>query len=82
MKGRPVVKNPPANAGNMDLIPGPGIKIPHAIGQLSPWATISEPTLSRAHTLQLEKPLQREALTPQPESSPWSLQLEKAHAFN
>ena len=58
-----MVKNPPANAGDMDLIPGPGIKLPHAIGQLSPWATISEPTLSRAHTLQREKPLQREALT-------------------
>ena len=24
VSGGPVVKNPPANAGNMDLIPGPG----------------------------------------------------------
>ena len=53
-----MVKNPAASAEDMDLIPGLGIKIPHAIGQLSPWATVSEPTRSRAHTLQQEKPLQ------------------------
>ena len=35
--GGPVVKNPPANAGNTDSIPGPW-KIPHAMEQLSPWA--------------------------------------------
>ena len=28
--GGPVVKNPPANAGDTDLIPGFGTKIPHA----------------------------------------------------
>ena len=33
--GGPVVKNPSVNAGDMDLIPGLGTKIPHAIGQLS-----------------------------------------------
>ena len=37
--GGPVVKNLPANAEDMDLISGPGTKIPHAIGQLSPHAT-------------------------------------------
>ena len=34
--GGPVVKNPPANAGNMGSIPGPGTKIPRALGQLRP----------------------------------------------
>ena len=32
--GGPVVKNPPANAGNMGSILGSG-KSPHAMGQLS-----------------------------------------------
>ena len=32
----PVVKNPPSNAGDTGSIPGRGIKIPHAEGQLSP----------------------------------------------
>ena len=31
--GGPVVKNPPSNAGDVDLIPGRGTKIPHAAGQ-------------------------------------------------
>ena len=30
-----MVKNPPSNAGDSGLIPGRGIKIPHASGQLS-----------------------------------------------
>ena len=30
--GSPVVKNLPANAGDMGLIPGPGNKIPHVRG--------------------------------------------------
>ena len=34
--GGPVVKNPPANAGDMGSIPGLGIKIPPAVGKLSP----------------------------------------------
>ena len=33
--GGPVVKNLP-NAGDVGSIPGPGTKIPHAVGQLSP----------------------------------------------
>ena len=32
----PVVKNPPADTGDMGLIPDQGTKIPHASGQLSP----------------------------------------------
>ena len=31
----PVVKNPPADAGDAGSIPGPGTKIPCAVGQLS-----------------------------------------------
>ena len=33
--GRPVVKNPPCNAGDSGLIPGQGTKVTHATGQLS-----------------------------------------------
>ena len=33
--GSPVVKNLPCNTGDTGLIPGPGIEIPHATGQLS-----------------------------------------------
>ena len=32
LPGGPVVKNPPANAGDTGSIPGPGTKIPHALG--------------------------------------------------
>ena len=42
--GGPVVKNQPSNAGDMGSIPGRGIKIPHATGQLSLWATTTKPT--------------------------------------
>jgi len=47
-----VVKNPPSNAGDSGLIPGPGTKIPDASGQLSPFSSVqfssvtqSSPTL-------------------------------------
>ena len=40
--GGPVVKNPPANAGDVGSIPGQGTKTPHAVGQLSPRATTTE----------------------------------------
>ena len=53
--GGPVVKNLPANAGNMGLIPGLGS--PPATEQLEPWATTTEP-LPRDCALQQEKPLQ------------------------
>ena len=39
-----VVKNPPANAGDMGSSPGSG-KIPHDMKQLSPCATTTEPAL-------------------------------------
>ena len=35
------VKNLPVNAGDMGSIPG--LEIPHAVGQLSPWATTTDP---------------------------------------
>ena len=40
--GGPVVKNPSCNAGDASLIPGWGIKIPHAAGQLSRQAATTE----------------------------------------
>ena len=46
--GSQVVKNPPANAEDVGLIPGPGTKIPHAMGQLSLCATTTEPTCCRS----------------------------------
>ena len=39
--GGPVVKNPPANAGDTGSIPSPG-KF-HVSGQLGPYATTTEP---------------------------------------
>ena len=33
--GGSVIKNPPSNAGDAGLIPGQGMKIPPALGQLS-----------------------------------------------
>ena len=42
--GSPMVRNLACNAGDLDLIPGPGTKIPHASEQVSPLATITEPT--------------------------------------
>ena len=53
-----MVKNPPANAGDMGLIPVPG-KMPHALGQLSPCTPSTEPVRSGAQ----EKPLQSGAPT-------------------
>ena len=42
--GGPVVKNLPFNARDVELIPGPGTKIPHAVEQLSSKAPTTEPT--------------------------------------
>jgi len=42
--GGSVVKNPPANAGDMGWIPG-SREIPHATEQLSPCTTTTEPVL-------------------------------------
>ena len=43
-----VVKNPPSNAGDVSWIPGRGIKIPPATGQLSPHAATKEPAPQRS----------------------------------
>ena len=59
------MKNPLANAGDMGLVPGPGTKIPHAAGQLSPHTTTAEPVCSTAQ----KKSLQGEGCTPQLENS-------------
>ena len=53
-----MVKGPPASAAHTGLIPGPGTKIPHAMEQLSPSATTTEPMHSRVCALEEEKPLQ------------------------
>ena len=37
-----MVKNPPFNAGDTDLIPGQGTKIPYATGHLSPYSATRE----------------------------------------
>ena len=42
--GGAVVKNPPANAGDTGLSPGPG-RLPHATEQLSLCTTTTEPAL-------------------------------------
>ena len=42
-----MVRSLPCNTGDAGSIPGQGTEIPHAEGQLSPWATTRE-----AHTLQ------------------------------
>ena len=82
-------KNPPIQGtGVQSLIQ----ENPNASEQPSPYSTTSEPLLQspgattteaqapRAHTPQQEKPLQWKAYAPQLESSPHSLQLEKARA--
>ena len=40
--GGSVIKNQPSRAGEMGSIPGPGTKIPHAVGQLNPSTTTEE----------------------------------------
>ena len=66
-----MVKNPPANAGDMGSLPGLG-------GFHMPRTT--KPVYPKVHALQQEKSLQREARMPQLENSPHWLQLEKAQA--
>ena len=50
-----MVENPPSSGGDTGLISGWGTNIPHAMGQLSPWTTITEPECPRAHATQQEK---------------------------
>ena len=38
-----MVKNPPSNAGDVGLILGRGTRIPHAVGQLSPFPATKAP---------------------------------------
>ena len=54
--GGPVVKNLPSNAEDAGSIPGPGDKIPHALGQLSPQATTIKPV---HHNKDLAQPKQK-----------------------
>ena len=73
--GGPVVKNPPSNAEDMDLIPGQGTKIPHTPGQLSPSCATSR----EVHAPQLLSP---RALEPTlHKRSPHRLRLEKARVL-
>ena len=51
----PVVKNLPANAGDVGLISSLGIKIPHPTGQLSPHPATTEPALPKACAPQQDK---------------------------
>ena len=78
MQGFPgglVVKNPPANAGDMDSSPGPGRShMPrsnqaHAPQLLSPCATTTEAHMPRTHAPQQKNPLQWEAHAPQLEKA-------------
>ena len=49
-----MAKNPHSNAGDLDLIPGPGTKIPQAMGQLSRCSETREAStqLKKAHMRQ------------------------------
>ena len=75
--GGPLVKNPPANAVDMGLSPGLGSTCFRAT---NPKSSNYRSPGSRARARQQEKPLQWEVHTTQLESSPHSLQLEKAWA--
>ena len=59
-----MVKNPPANKGDVRLIPG------HRISHM---LQVDPRTHPRSHALQQEKPLQREACVPQLEKD-WAQQ--------
>ena len=50
--GGRVIKNPPFNARDLHLIPGPGTKTPHAGGQLNLRTAATEPDCES----QLERP--------------------------
>ena len=52
------VKNPPANAEDTVLVPGPGTKITHTAAQLNPSTATTEVCMHRAFAPQQEKPLQ------------------------
>ena len=62
-----MVKNLPANAGDLGLIPGGGTKISHAARQLSPQATTTELVRlnERAHVPQTTEPMRPGTHAPQ-----------------
>ena len=66
--GGPMVKNPPANAGNTGSLPG--LEKSPRLGQLSLCTTTTGPVSSRAHALQREKPPQWEVHAPQQRVAP------------
>ena len=75
MRG-PVVKNLPANAGDMDSIPGPR-RSQHAMEQLSPCATAIEPMLQSLGAATSEEPVLCNEKPLQLHWSPHLLQLER-----
>ena len=75
--GGSVVRSLPANAGNMGLVPGPGRShMPQSNYAREP--QLLGPARATACARQQGKPLQREAHTPQPESSPRAALLARA----
>ena len=54
--GGPLVRNPPANAGDMGFDPGPG-KIPRALEQLGPSPRTQEPVLCNKRRHPSKKPV-------------------------
>ena len=50
-----MIEDPPASAGDVDLIPGWETEISHAMGAISPLAATTEPVCSGAHVPQLER---------------------------
>ena len=54
LPGATVVKSPPYSLGDVGLISGRGIKIPHIVEQLSPCDATSEPMCSGAREPQRE----------------------------
>ena len=73
-----MVENLPANAGDINSIPGPG----RLWGKLSLCTTISEAWVQRASALQQEKPPHREACVLKPRAAQCSQQLEKPACSN
>ena len=77
--GGSVVKNPPPSAGDTDSIPGPGsAHMPWS--KEAPGPQLLKPLRPGGRAPTREQLPQRETRTPQPVSSPCSLQLEKARA--
>ena len=77
----PVVKNPLSDTGDVGSIPGWGTKIPHAMGQISPRATTTEPVglNERALAPQTTEPMHSGACAPQLERSPRAATKEPVH---